>query len=134
MAAYVIASIEVTDPATYDEYRKGVAATIAQHGGRFLARGGAVEHLEGSFIPKRVVILEFASMAAAKAWYASPEYARCSRCASRRRRAIFWFPTEGVQVTAPRPRCPRCHRGAGLPGTARRRPRWTRMTSRAAAC
>ena len=75
MAAYVIASIEVTDPATYDEYRKGVAATITQHGGRFLARGGAVEHLEGSFMPKRVVILEFASMAAAKAWYASPEYA-----------------------------------------------------------
>ena len=36
MAAYVIANIEVTDPALYDEYRKGVGATIAAHGGRFL--------------------------------------------------------------------------------------------------
>jgi uncharacterized protein (DUF1330 family) len=75
MAAYVFASIEVTDPEMYDEYRKGVAATIAQHGGRFLARGGAVVPLEGPFVPKRIVIVEFPSMAAAQAWYASPEYA-----------------------------------------------------------
>ena len=74
MAAYVIANIEVTDPALYDEYRKGVGATIAAHGGRFLARGGASAQLEGGFTPKRVVILEFPSAAAVKAWYASPEY------------------------------------------------------------
>ena len=75
MAAYVLASIEVTDPVTYEDYRKGVAATIAQYGGRFLARGGKVEHLEGAFVPKRIVIVEFPSLAAAKNWYASPEYA-----------------------------------------------------------
>ena len=92
MAAYVIANIEVTDPATYDDYRKGVAATITQHGGRFLARGGAVERLEGSFMPKRVVILEFASMAAAKAWYASPEYAPLLALRKRRRTAICSSP------------------------------------------
>ena len=75
MAAYVLANIEVTDPAAYDEYRKGVGATVTQFGGRFLARGGATERLEGSFVPERFVILEFPSMSAAKAWYASPEYA-----------------------------------------------------------
>ena len=75
MAAYVLANIEVTDPAAYDEYRKGVAATIAQYGGRFLARGGAVVPLEGTFVPKRIVIVEFPSMAAARSWYGSPEYA-----------------------------------------------------------
>ena len=74
MAAYVIANIEVTDPALYDDYRKGVAATVTAHGGRFLARGGAAESLEGPFAVKRVVILEFPDMAAIRAWYASPEY------------------------------------------------------------
>ena len=48
MAAYVVANIEVTDAALYDEYRKGVGATIAAHGGRFLARGGASAALEGT--------------------------------------------------------------------------------------
>lgn len=74
MAAYVIANIEVTDPAVYDDYRKGVHATVTAHGGRFLARGGAAERLEGAYAPKRVVILEFPTMAALRAWYASPEY------------------------------------------------------------
>ena len=74
MAAYVIANIEVTDPAVYDDYRKGVAATITAHGGRFLARGGAAESLEGEYAVKRMVIVEFSDMAALRAWYASPEY------------------------------------------------------------
>jgi len=95
MAAYVIASIEVTDPAAYDEYRKGVAATITQHGGRFLARGGGVLRLEGSFEPKRIVILEFPSMAAAKTWYASPEYAPLLAQRKRASKGDL-FMTEGV--------------------------------------
>jgi len=74
MPAYVIADVEVTDPATYEEYRKGVPATIAAHGGRYVARGGAVEVLEGDWIPRRAVILEFPSVERIKAWYDSPEY------------------------------------------------------------
>ena len=74
MAAYVIADVDVTDPAGYDEYRKGVPATIAAHGGRYLARGGAVQVLEGDWIPRRAVILEFPSLERARAWYDSPEY------------------------------------------------------------
>lgn len=73
MAAYLVAEIEITDVAGYDEYRKGVAATIAAYGGRFLARAGATESLEGE-APKRVVILEFSSAAQLKTWYDSPEY------------------------------------------------------------
>jgi uncharacterized protein (DUF1330 family) len=95
MTAYVIASIEVTDPETYDDYRKGVAATITQHGGRFLARGGGVEHLEGSFIPKRVAILEFPSMTAARTWYASSEYAPLLALRKRASKGDL-FMTEGV--------------------------------------
>ena len=74
MAAYVIAEVEVVDPAGYDEYRKGVPATIAAYGGRFLVRGGAVETREGGWAPKRIVVLEFESVARARAWYESPEY------------------------------------------------------------
>ena len=74
MPAYLFANIEVTDPALYEEYRKGVPATIAQYGGRYVARGGAAEGLEGGYAPKRVVLLEFPSLERAKAWWDSPEY------------------------------------------------------------
>jgi len=76
MAAYVIADIEVLDSEGYEEYRKQVPATIAAHGGRYLARGGAIEVLEGEWSPKRCAILEFPDMAQVKAWWSSPEYMR----------------------------------------------------------
>lgn len=75
MAGYVIAEVEVTDPATYEDYRKQVPATVAQYGGKFLVRGGATETKEGGWQPKRLVILEFPSMEQARKWYHSPEYA-----------------------------------------------------------
>ena len=75
MAAYVIAEVDVTDPAKYDDYRKQVAATVEKHGGRFIVRGGKVEALEGGWSPKRLVLLEFPTMAKALAWYRSAEYA-----------------------------------------------------------
>ena len=74
MPAYVIADIEVIDSAGFEEYRRQVPGTIAAHGGRYLARGGDTEVLEGSWSPKRCVILEFPTMEAAKAWYDSPAY------------------------------------------------------------
>jgi uncharacterized protein (DUF1330 family) len=74
MAVYVIASVDVVDSEGYEEYRRRVPATIAQHGGRYLARGGATEVLEGSWSPERCVIVEFPDMAQFKAWWSSPEY------------------------------------------------------------
>jgi uncharacterized protein (DUF1330 family) len=74
MPAYFIAEIELTNPAAYEPYRAAVPATIAQYGGRYLTRGGAAELVEGGPEPNRVVILEFADIAAAKRWYNSPEY------------------------------------------------------------
>lgn len=75
MAAYVIGEVEITDPQAYQEYAKGVPGTIAKYGGKYLVRGGAVEPKEGGWEPKRVVVLEFASMEQARKWYHSPEYA-----------------------------------------------------------
>jgi uncharacterized protein (DUF1330 family) len=74
MPAYFVAEIEITNPAGYEPYRARVPATIAQYGGRYLTRGAATELLEGGPEPKRIVILEFADVAAAKRWYNSTEY------------------------------------------------------------
>ena len=74
MAAYVIAEVEITNPEGYKEYTAHVPATIAKYGGRFLVRGGAAEVLEGEWPQKRRVIIEFASLEAARRWWNSPEY------------------------------------------------------------
>lgn len=74
MSAYLHASIEVTDPVAYEDYRRQAPAVIAAHGGRYLVRGGAVTVLEGGAAPQRQVILEFPDMAHLQAFYHSPEY------------------------------------------------------------
>ena len=77
MAAYFIVDIqEITDPQTYTEYSRGVSATIEQYGGKFLARGGAYETIEGDWQSQRLVILEFADVAQFKRWYNSLEYSQ----------------------------------------------------------
>ena len=72
---YLIGDIEVTDPDTYAKYAAGVPATVALYGGTYLIRGTAGEVAEGTWTPKRLVVLEFESMERLKAWYDSPEYA-----------------------------------------------------------
>ena len=74
MAVYVVADIEVLDSAGFEEYRRQVPATIAAHGGRYLARGGDTQVLEGDWSPRRCVILEFGDMDRFRAWWSSPEY------------------------------------------------------------
>jgi len=76
MTAYVIVEIEVIDAAAYEAYRSRVNAVNAKYGGRFIARGGEVQTLEGDWSPKRVVIVEFPGMAQALAWYRSADYAQ----------------------------------------------------------
>lgn len=75
MPAYVIATVNVKDPVRYADYRKMVLPTITAYGGRFLARGGKSDTLEGEWQPNRLVIVEFPSVERAKAWWNSPEYA-----------------------------------------------------------
>ena len=74
MSAYLIADVSITDPTGFEEYRKQVPATIAKHGGRFVARGGAIHTLEGDWRPQRLVVLEFPSVEQARRWYDSEEY------------------------------------------------------------
>jgi uncharacterized protein (DUF1330 family) len=75
MPAYLISTIEVTNPAGYEEYRKLVAPVLLKYGGRFVVRGGTIHYLEGEWRPKRVVVVEFDSVEKAKAFNDSAEYA-----------------------------------------------------------
>ena len=79
MPAYIVVDIAVTDPTRYEDYKAAAPAVIAAHGGRYLTRGGAVEVLEGDLAPSRVVVLEFPDMAAARAFWTSPEYGAACR-------------------------------------------------------
>jgi uncharacterized protein (DUF1330 family) len=74
MAAYVIVDMDVTDPGRYEGYRPLAAASVERYGGRYIARGGATEVLEGDRVPNRVVLLEFPDVDAARRWYSSDEY------------------------------------------------------------
>lgn len=87
MPAYLINDMDVTDPDLLEEYKSLSPATVRQFGGRFLARGGELDVLEGEWRPKRLVILEFPSMAQAKAWANSAEYAPAKQIRQRASRS-----------------------------------------------
>jgi uncharacterized protein (DUF1330 family) len=95
MTAYLFADIEVTDPAAYAEYRQAAPAAVAAYGGRYLARGGAVEVLEGDASPQRVALVEFPDMARLKAFYHSPQYQALVAIRNRAARSTF-IAVEGV--------------------------------------
>ncbi len=74
MPAYLIANIEVTDPAGFETYRARVPAVVAQYGGRYLIRGNPPTVTEGQQFFKRLTVLEFPSIGALQTFYSSPEY------------------------------------------------------------
>ena len=74
MPAYIIAQVNVTDPAKYQEYAKLAGPATQKYGGRFLVRGGAKTTMEGDIPFQRIVINEFPDVEAAKRFYNSVEY------------------------------------------------------------
>jgi uncharacterized protein (DUF1330 family) len=73
-SAYILANVQVTNPAQYEEYKKFSSAAMQAHGAEVCVRGGRVEVLEGDWAPERVVLLKFPSVEAARAFNDSPEY------------------------------------------------------------
>jgi uncharacterized protein (DUF1330 family) len=94
MSAYIIADVEITDPAQYEEYKKLSTAALQAHGAEVLVRGGRTETLEGR-APHRVVVLKFPSVSAARAFYDSAEYAR-ARAARANAAIMNMFIVEGL--------------------------------------
>ena len=70
----MIGDITVNDQERYEDYKKLAPLAIAAFGGKYLARGGKAEKLEGNWEPDRIVILEFESIEKAKEWLDSHEY------------------------------------------------------------
>ena len=73
MSAYVVVEVVITDVEQYERYKAAAAPSVAAAGGRYLARGGEVESFEGG-APARVVVLEFPTLDAARAWYHGEQY------------------------------------------------------------
>ncbi|MEU4149398.1 DUF1330 domain-containing protein [Streptomyces sp. NPDC026659] len=75
MSAYVIADVQLTgDAGELAEYRAKVIATLEPYGGRYLARGGDIDVVEGDWAPGQIVLVEFPDVDSARAWNDSPEY------------------------------------------------------------
>lgn len=72
---YLLFRSEFPDPASIKPYGKAVVPLAARFGGRFIALADRPEPVEGQPDTRRVVILEFPSLAAARAFWDSPEYA-----------------------------------------------------------
>lgn len=73
-SAYIIANVDVTDPQQYEEYKRLSSIAMKTHGAEVCIRGGKVEVLEGDWAPSRFVMLKFASVDKARAFYQSVEY------------------------------------------------------------
>lgn len=71
--AYVIAEITVTDPTGYRDYLAAISPIVEKFGGTYLVRAGKTLHVEGAEPNGRVVVIVFASFAAAKAFQEAPE-------------------------------------------------------------
>ena len=75
MPAYLISDVTVKDAEAFQAYRSRAATSIEQDGGRYLVRGGPIDHLEGSWTPTTIIVVEFPDLEQARTWYRSPEYA-----------------------------------------------------------
>lgn len=71
--AYVVAEVDVTDPATFQKYAAKVPETLASFNGHYLVRGGKIQAVEGE-APKRIVVIAFDSAEKARGWEDSPAY------------------------------------------------------------
>ena len=74
MPAYIVARVEITDAAKYQEYVRATPAAIERYGGKFIIRGGELITLEGPPETRRLVVIEFPTLEQAKAFFSSEEY------------------------------------------------------------
>ena len=74
MTAYWLARARVDEPEQYARYAGQVPVLVERFGGRFLARGGRCEMLEGAGDFTRFVVIEFPSLDAARDCFNSPDY------------------------------------------------------------
>ena len=74
MSAYLIVDVDIIDSVGFAEYRKAVVPLVQKYGGNYLAADDRVETLEGTWSPKRIVMIQFPSTARALEWFRCEEY------------------------------------------------------------
>lgn len=74
MGAFMFVQADITDPQQFMEYAKRTPALIKQFGGRYRCMRAEVEQLEGNPDDRKIVVSEWPSMDAARAFWNSPEY------------------------------------------------------------
>jgi uncharacterized protein (DUF1330 family) len=74
MPAFVVVDVDIKDPERYEEYKRLTPGSLVPFGGRFVVRGGKAETLEGTWAPRRLVILEFPTVERAREWWSSDVY------------------------------------------------------------
>jgi uncharacterized protein (DUF1330 family) len=89
MPAYVVSRLTIHDHAAFERYLAEAPQTVGHFGGKYLFRGGDVAALEGSWDDERLVILEFGTAEAARAWYGSAEYERLRELRERAADAVI---------------------------------------------
>jgi uncharacterized protein (DUF1330 family) len=72
---YVVAEVEVTDPAAMQSYAQKIEETLAPFNHHFVIRSSKFQALEGDAPKSRFVVIAFDSVEKARAWYDSPAYA-----------------------------------------------------------
>jgi uncharacterized protein (DUF1330 family) len=73
--AFAIGAHRMRDAEAFKPYAARVADVSKEFGCRYIARGGAVTLLSGSFVPDRAVLMEFPSADEVAAFYFSAAYA-----------------------------------------------------------
>lgn len=71
-------SLTATDTAAFTnslDRLMALADSAADHGGRYLARGGSVDAAMGDSPPDRILVLEFEHVGQARSWMRSAEFA-----------------------------------------------------------
>jgi uncharacterized protein (DUF1330 family) len=71
---YVILTETIHDPEGMSAYGQASMASVVEHGGKVLVVDADVQVLEGEWQGTRTVVVEYESVAAARAWYESPGY------------------------------------------------------------
>jgi uncharacterized protein (DUF1330 family) len=75
MAAYIVATVRISDPVKFAEYGKAIVGLSEKFGGESVIKGAVTEVFEGNgLVGERVVVSRYPDVASARAYIDSPEY------------------------------------------------------------
>jgi uncharacterized protein (DUF1330 family) len=79
VSTYIVAQLRFTEEVLYRRYQRQFAQVFAGSGGKLLAADEAPAVLEGSWAMDKIVIMEFETSEAARAFLESPAYRSISK-------------------------------------------------------